>query len=62
MEFGIEKCTRLIIKSEKRQIKDGMELPNQEEKENVQIPANIGSWHHQTRRGTSGGVMVSKVD
>ena len=30
MEFGIEKCTMLVMKSRKRNITDGMELPNQE--------------------------------
>ena len=30
MEFGIEKCTILVMKSGKRCITDGMELPNQE--------------------------------
>ena len=29
MEFGIEKCTMLIRKSEKRKTKEGIELPNQ---------------------------------
>ena len=30
MEFGIEKCAMLIMKSGKRHITDGMELPNQD--------------------------------
>ena len=30
MEFGIEKCAMLIMKSGKRQMADGMELPNQD--------------------------------
>ena len=30
MEFAIEKCTMMIMKSEKRHMRDGMELPNQE--------------------------------
>ena len=30
MEFGIEKCTLLIMKSGKRHLTDGIELPNQE--------------------------------
>ena len=29
MNFGIEKCTMLIIKSRKRHMTEGMELPNQ---------------------------------
>ena len=29
MEFGIEKCAMLVMKSGKRHITDGMELPNQ---------------------------------
>ena len=28
MEFGIEKCAMLVVKSGKRQLTDGMELPN----------------------------------
>ena len=28
MEFGIEKCAKLVIKSGKRHITDGIELPN----------------------------------
>ena len=30
MEFGIEKCTMLVMKSGKRPRSDGMELPNQD--------------------------------
>ena len=30
MEFDIEKCTMFIMKSHKRQMKDGREPPNQE--------------------------------
>ena len=30
MEFGIEKCAMLVIKSGKRHMSDGMELPNQD--------------------------------
>ena len=30
MEFGIEKCAMLVMKSGKRYLTDGMELPNQE--------------------------------
>ena len=30
MEFGIEKCVMLVIKSGKRHLTDGMELPNQD--------------------------------
>ena len=30
MEFGVEKCTMLLIKSGKRHVTDGMELPNQD--------------------------------
>ena len=31
MEFGIEKCAMLVMKSGKRHMTDGMELPNQNE-------------------------------
>ena len=30
MEFGIEKCAMLVMKSGKRLLTDGMELPNQD--------------------------------
>ena len=30
MEFGIEKCAMLVMKSGKRPLTDGMELPNQD--------------------------------
>ena len=30
IEFGVEKCAMLIIKSEKREIMEGIEQPNQE--------------------------------
>ena len=30
MEFGIEKCAMLVMRSGKRQLTDGMELPNQD--------------------------------
>ena len=30
MEFGIEKCAMLVIKSNKRYLTDGMELPSQD--------------------------------
>ena len=30
MEFGIEKCARLVMKSGKWHLTDGMELPNQD--------------------------------
>ena len=31
MEFGREKCAMLVMKSGKRHMADGMELPNHEE-------------------------------
>ena len=30
MEFDIEKCTMFVMKSGKRQLTDGMELPNKD--------------------------------
>ena len=30
MEFGIEKCAKLVMKSGKRHLTDGMKLPNQD--------------------------------
>ena len=35
MEFGIEKCAMLGMKSAKRHLTDGMELPNQD---NIRTP------------------------
>ena len=54
MEFGIEKCAVLVMKSGKRQLIDGMELPNKDKiknarrKRNLQILGHLGGWHHQT--------------
>ena len=31
MEFGLEKCTMLVMKSGKRHLTDGMELPSQDD-------------------------------
>ena len=47
MEFDIEKCVMLIMKSGKRYMMEGMEQPNQknqnsQRKGNVQILGNIG--------------------
>ena len=55
IEFGIEKCSMLIMKSGKPQMTEEIELPNQdkirtfEEKKTCQIFGNIRSRHHQTR-------------
>ena len=53
MEFGIEICDILIMRSSKRQMTEGIELPNQKilnarRNGNLQILGNIGSRHHQT--------------
>ena len=54
IKFGIEKCTTLIMKSGKRRMMEGIELPNQEKNHNVrrkgnlQILGNSGSGYHQT--------------
>ena len=53
MEFGIEKCAMLVMKSRKRHLTEGVELPNQVirtlgEKKNLRILGDIGRWHHQT--------------
>ena len=54
MRFRIEKCAMLIIISGKRNMTEGIELPNQDkirtprEKRNVQILWNIGGGQHQT--------------
>ena len=54
MEFGIQKCAMLVMKSGKRHMTEGMELPNHdkirthEKKWNLQILGDLGGWHHQT--------------
>ena len=40
MEFGIEKCSVLIMKSGKRQITEGIELPNQERNRTLEEKEN----------------------
>ena len=48
MEFGIEKCAMLVMKSGKRHLTDGMELPNKDrirtlrEKGNLKILGYLG--------------------
>ena len=62
MDFGIEKYAILIMKSRKRKITEGIQLPNQErirtlgKNGKVQILGNIGSGHHQT----SGNEKITK--
>ena len=53
MEFGIEKWTMIIRKSGKREITEGIELPNKKNrnagrKGKLQVLGNIRSGHHQT--------------
>ena len=51
MEFGQEKCAMLVMKSSKRHMTEGVELPNQTEirrlekkkKRHLQILGDIGS-------------------
>ena len=53
-EFGIEKYAKGMIKSRKRDMTEGMKLPNQEkirmlgEEEIIIYLEKNGSWHHQT--------------
>ena len=53
MEFGTEKCAMLVMKSGKRPLIDGMELPDQDkiktlaENETYKY-LGILDWHHQT--------------
>ena len=55
MEFIIEKCARLIIRSKKRRIAERIELPNQERirtpgenrlKDHFDIPHLLRCWHN----------------
>ena len=54
MEFGIEKCAMLVMKSGKRHMTDGMELPNHdrirtlEEKETYKYLGILETDNHQT--------------
>ena len=54
MEFDIEKCALLVMKSGKRHKTDGIELPNQDKVRRSQKTRptnnsqNLGGWHHQT--------------
>ena len=45
MEFGIEKYAMLLMKSGKRHLTDGMELPNQDK---CRTLGELGNRHHQT--------------
>ena len=37
MGFSIEKCAMVVMKSSKRHLTDGMELPNQKKKKNRMV-------------------------
>ena len=55
MEFDIEKCAILILKSGKREITEGIELPNQEKIRTLGVKekdkySQIRSEYHQTSR------------
>ena len=67
MEFGLEKCTMLIMKSGKWHMADGMELPNPDEirtfreKETLKYlgilkltPSNKWRWKKKLRMNISG--------
>ena len=63
MEFGIEKCSMLVMKSGKRQMTDGMELPNDdrirtlEENENYKY---LGIWEADTIKQVQMKDMIRK--
>ena len=51
MEFGIEKCAMLVMKSGKWHMTDGMKLPNHNKIRTLgenEILGYLGGWHHQT--------------
>ena len=68
MRFGIEKCAKLVMKSGKKHLTDGMELPNQdkiitlrEKKKPTNIwaswrltPSNKWRWEKEFRKSISG--------
>ena len=43
MEFGIEKCAMLVMKSGYRHLTDGMELPNQDKIKTLAENEHLGS-------------------
>ena len=49
VEFAIEKCAMLLMKSGKRYLTDGMELANQDNIRNLQKLGHLGGCHRQTR-------------
>ena len=49
MEFGIENCAMLIMRSRKRNMREGLELPNQEKKsERSEKKKLTNSWEQTT--------------
>ena len=44
IEFGIEKCAMLVIKSGKRHLTDGMELPNRTRLESSKKRKRTNTW------------------
>ena len=44
MEFGLEKCAMLVMKSGKRHLTDGMELPNQTRLEHSEKRKHTNTW------------------
>ena len=48
MEFGIEKCAMLVMKSGKRHMTEGMELPNQDKIRTLgeNETYKYWGWHH----------------
>ena len=48
MEFGIEKCATLIIRG-KRQMREGIELPNQEKSERSEKRKSTKTWEYWKR-------------
>ena len=51
IEFGIEKCIMLVMKSGKQHMMEGVKSSNNQNaqrKGSLQILEDIGSWHYQT--------------
>ena len=44
MEFGIEKCAMLVMKSRKRHMTDGMELPNHDRIRTLEKMKPTNTW------------------
>ena len=59
MEFGMEKCAMLVMKSGNQHLTDGMELPNQDKIRTVEENETYNTW--ASWRLTSSDKMKEKI-